>query len=132
MRTRLNGLGDLRTNKVESCLEYWRCIISGVPLEPIHGSVLRLMRPTPDHVGGCPRTTTTFQTECSHVTSCKDTKLEAVNCKAWFGPGSQGRWTLAPVIHGSRLCGPGPWWRRCRRIRGEPVDDLLVHPQLVD
>ena len=59
-------------------------------------------------------------------------KLSAVSCKAWFGSGARGTWTLAPVIQGSSLCGPGPWRRRCRRIQGELLDDLLVHPQFVD
>jgi hypothetical protein len=33
-------------------------------------------------------------------------RLSAVRCKVWFGPGAQGQWTLALVIHGSHLCGP--------------------------
>jgi hypothetical protein len=59
-------------------------------------------------------------------------RLAAVSCQAWFGSGALVQWTLAPVIHGRRLGGSGPWRWRGRRILGESVDDLLVHPQLVD
>src|SRR5882724_7211142 len=58
--------------------------------------------------------------------------LYPVACTSWFGSGALRQWTLALMIHGSRLRGPGPGRRRGRPIRGEPADDLLFHPQFVD
>jgi hypothetical protein len=38
----------------------------------------------------------------------------------------------APLCFGSAPCGAAPWRRRCWRIRREPSDDLLLHPQFID